>query len=150
MNTSINYGRSKGNRVGALTNSLFSTQKQFKFNPLLDVHYLDEFYQEDLEQALILFEIFLKHTIKECQHIFKYAAKDSYHYFHQLVHKVRPSFQMVGLTKINNILGELEEIDSQQFKEGMATPMLRKLKEMLQQYLPIIKNEVLRLKRNNT
>lgn len=117
----------------------------YDFNQLLDVSYLQDFYDNDWATAAAMFDIFLQSTVQTCQQIFQSYQQQHFQQFQQLIHKVRASFKMVGLGKVDHLLEQLERSNEAHLKSPEAHRLLRQFQLTTEQYIPIIKKEAQRL-----
>lgn len=117
----------------------------YDFNQLLDVSYLRDFYDNDWATAATMFDLFLQSTVKTCQQIFQSYRAQHFRQFQQLIHKVRASFKMVGLGKVDDLLERLERSNEVQLKSQEAYHLLQQFQLTIEQYIPIIKREAQRL-----
>ena len=85
-----------------------SDMERFIFDSSLDSSYLDSIFDGDVDYAKEMFEIFFESTAIEFKEIGPYFANNDYGAAKSLVHKLKPSFHMVGLTKIGGLMDELE------------------------------------------
>ena len=125
--------------------SLLEGVDKFIFSPLLDSDYLSELYGDDLEYALEMFEIFLQNTPAEIDMLFVTVTSKDYQGTAKITHKIKPTFNMVGLTRQSKILDELEikaKNENVPFKEFKEVWMNR-----LYSIFPLIQEEVLRIQK---
>lgn len=127
--------------------SILSSQKpeHFRFSEDLDCDHLVMIYEDDLERASAIFEIFLNGIDKEMQGLFEMEAENNTSEFLRKIHKLAPNFAMVGLSEATEELFEIE-------RKGKAcgmTPLLRDMfasfNEKLETRLDLVKNEQKRI-----
>lgn len=81
----------------------------FRFIDGLDADYLSEFYEDDLDRAAIMFQIFLDHIHKEVNQVKALHEQSEWSELSALAHRIKPNFAMVGLTNFTEILQEIEQ-----------------------------------------
>ncbi len=87
-------------------------EEWFSFNEKLDTAYLESFYGEDLDYASEMFEIFLENIPEDVIALIDVTKEKNYEDIYRLAHKIKPTFSMVGLTKVNEELETLESFGS--------------------------------------
>ena len=75
----------------------------------LDVPYLESFYEDDYESALEMFEMFLDQIVPEIKELEALTAAQSWAQLRALIHKVKPTFSMVGLTFLTDKAAMIEK-----------------------------------------
>jgi CheY-like chemotaxis protein len=114
----------------------------FKFNKTLDVAYLNEIYEGDLEYAADMFETFLEVTLVEIYAIEPLIEKEDWQAARTLSHKCKPAFSMVGLTNLFEQMEQMEKrIKTEPDKETILTDF-RQIIQQLEQYLPTLKADL--------
>jgi CheY-like chemotaxis protein len=116
---------------------------EFTFNPVLDHHYLETIYQDDLEYAYEMFDIFVESIPVELQKLLQYMRKSNHEGVQKLAHKLKPTFAMVGLTEIKDLFQEIENATKN--KDISYLSYLKKL-ENIDTQLDLIKKERDRLR----
>jgi len=84
--------------------------KTLLYSDILDQQLLRELYADDVEQLDFMFNLFLHHTPPALQVMTAALQREDWVVLEQEVHKVKPTFAMVGLQKITEMAGRLEEI----------------------------------------
>jgi HPt (histidine-containing phosphotransfer) domain-containing protein len=118
----------------------------FKYDQRLDADFLQSIYDDDIEHAAISFEQFLLKfpaQLKEMEDSF--LAKDIIT-FRQKLHKLKPTFSYVGLTKITAKAEKIERLCNETPDFDVISGLYVDLKQHLDDYIPIIKAELERLK----
>lgn len=82
---------------------------KFKFNSDLNTNYLEELYQEDIERAGMMFDLFLKVIDSEFEKLEKYMVQKDWKAFASQAHKIKPNFSMVGLTDLSDNMKKFED-----------------------------------------
>ncbi len=116
-----------------------------KFDPRLDVEFLQSIYEDDMEHALIVFNEFLKIAPAQMKEIEQNYCSGTVELFRQKIHKIKPVFSFVGLTELT----DKAEILEKKCKEISHIIELNELYTEFKSYYtktyPIIENEVMRL-----
>ena len=85
-----------------------NNNEEFKFDDSLDVDYLNSIYDGDVDYAKEMFEIFFESSAVEFRSIDGLLQEQCYSEAKSIVHKLKPSFSMVGLTQVGLLMDELE------------------------------------------
>ena len=86
----------------------------------LDSRVLEETYGEDFEYAIEMFETFLEVTPQEIESIRRVIEDEEKDDLARLVHKIKPTFSMVGLSKMTTLMQTLEQtIDEKTWEEAV-------------------------------
>jgi hypothetical protein len=118
----------------------------FKYNQRLDAAFLQSIYEDDMEHAAISFEQFLlKYPVqlKEVEDSFVIGDINT---FRQKLHKLKPVFSYVGLTKITADAEIIEKLCNETPDINVINRLYIDLKRQLDEFIPIIKDELRRLK----
>ncbi|HUZ58168.1 MAG TPA: hypothetical protein VMU83_05250 [Hanamia sp.] len=116
------------------------------FDKRLDIEFLQSIYEDDIEHALIVFSQFLQiapSLMKEMEESYLSGEVES---FRQKVHKMKPVFSFVGLTKLTAKAEVLEKKCKEVSGIYDISELYKELKNQYSEGLPIIENEVNRLK----
>ncbi|MFC0183829.1 HPt (histidine-containing phosphotransfer) domain-containing protein [Pseudarcicella hirudinis] len=81
----------------------------FIFNPKLDAKYLEELYGGDPEITQMMFNLFLTDSIPSWEKVEGLIRDGQFAPAGELVHKIKPSFSMSGLTALHPQVQELEK-----------------------------------------
>ncbi len=126
--------------------SVPASPMHFQFSDKLDREHLLMIYEDDLERASAIFEIFLNGIEKEMHELHGLINENSTAEFLRRIHKLAPNFAMVGLTSAT---GELFEIET----TGKASGLTQWVKErfacfskQLEERLSLVKNELQNIK----
>jgi len=113
---------------------------------LISSDYLMEYYDNDIEDALIMVEMFLNTSAKELSKLKPLYVDGKLEDLRQLVHKIKPTFMMVGLKKITE--------NFKSFEKSIVDEELESIQEMVEHYhkqtaaiSKTIETELVRLKR---
>jgi len=89
-------------------------RKTFTFSTDLDHEFLNKTYQSDLEYAHDMFKIFHKVIAKEVTQLNLFYSEKEFGQLGKLAHKIKPTFSMVGLTKLSTLMGSIESSSNNQ------------------------------------
>lgn len=81
----------------------------FEFSTVFDRRALDELYMGNYSQVQLMFDIFLRNTPTSFAVIEDYWKKGDWGALNDQVHKIKPTFTMVGLRQVSEIAHHLEE-----------------------------------------
>jgi PAS domain S-box-containing protein len=76
------------------------------FNSELDTEFLTQFYKNDISYAIDVFEQFYSNYLKEFELIVQNKNNTPVEEIKKQLHSIKPSFKMVGLTKVESIIEE--------------------------------------------
>ncbi|MVM31099.1 hypothetical protein GO755_13745 [Spirosoma sp. HMF4905] len=76
----------------------------------LDLDRLNELYGDDTEYAVTMFETFLEEVLPEFSDFDSLIQQHRWEEVRQLAHKLRPTLGMVGLTDLETLLAQFEEL----------------------------------------
>lgn len=85
------------------------TPASFQFSPVFDHLRLQELYMDNYDQVNLMFDIFLKNTPHSFAQIEHQWEKEDWLSLNDSVHKIKPTFSMVGLNYVSNIAKQLED-----------------------------------------
>ncbi|WP_064196507.1 MULTISPECIES: Hpt domain-containing protein [Emticicia] len=80
----------------------------FAFNPLLNSDYIREMYGDDLTIVQIMFESFLEDNIPIWERVIDELNNKNFKEVGQMVHQIKPTFSMVGLTFLHPKIQDFE------------------------------------------
>lgn len=80
----------------------------FAFNPLLNSDYIREMYGDDLTIVQIMFESFLEDNIPIWERVIEELNNKNFKEVGQMVHQIKPTFSMVGLTFLHPKIQDFE------------------------------------------
>jgi len=116
-------------------------QKMYRFNPRLDVNYLQELYENNIEYAAGLFGIFLENIRPDWNEILRLKQAHDTQNLYQAIHKIKPNFAMVGLTWIAQTLEQAEKAIRKEDTWPEIEALLTKADKELEIYLPVVEEE---------
>jgi Hpt domain len=118
----------------------------FKYNQRLDAAFLRSIYEDDMEHAAISFEQFLLKYPVQLKEVEDSFAIGDINTFRQKLHKLKPVFSYVGLTKITADAEIIEKLCNETPDINVINRLYIDLKRQLDEFIPIIKDELRRLK----
>jgi HPt (histidine-containing phosphotransfer) domain-containing protein len=114
-------------------------------NPVLDVKYLNKAYGEDPSIIHLIFDAFLTDSMPRW-HSLKDALEDeNYEESASIVHGLKPSFTMAGLTAIRPKVEKLETAIKQGVKVDNLKETYQQISAELVPIIPIMESESTRL-----
>lgn len=116
-----------------------------KFDPRLDVAFLQSIYEDDKEHALIVFNEFLKMVPVQMKEIEQNYCDGTVELFRQKIHKIKPVFSFVGLTQLTGKAEILEKRCKEISQLDELDDLYTEFKSDYSNTYPIIKNEAIRL-----
>ncbi|MEO1262041.1 MAG: response regulator [Bacteroidota bacterium] len=119
----------------------------FSFDRNLDVNYLDEFYQGDLEYAIDMFDTFLKYLLPEMQNLKRTIKNENWESAKALAHKIKPSLSMVGLTGLSGKMHLLENGARQKVPIGQLALLFAEIESSLEIKKALLEKELKRMKK---
>lgn len=121
-----------------------------EFDSRLNTQLLFELYEDDMEHAACMFEQFLlliPDLMNEIETEFKTGNIEP---FRQKIHKIKPVFSMVGISSMT----EQAEYIEKECKQITTIHEIREnyieFKKNYEEYIPIIKSELIRLENQNS
>ena len=122
------------------------TYNEFSFSPSLDGEYLDEFYQGDVQRAILMFDVFLKVIDGEMVTLEDLKDQEDWEGFSGQAHKIKPNFKMVGLQGFSEKMREFEGAKKDPDLRKMISLQFDETKKEFEGLREIIVNELERLK----
>lgn len=118
-------------------------ENTFSFNKGLDKVYLEELYLNDYEYASEMFEIFISQYIKEFNAIETLIENESWKEAKQMLHKIKPSFSMVGLTSLTAKVQHLEDKTiAKEINKTLIIERYQEIKREIHKYLPMLESDL--------
>lgn len=117
------------------------TVTQFKFSSDLDQGTLEQLYGDDLHYAVSIFEIFIEYSVRDFKQLQVSVENSDWEEIRQLAHKLKPTFSMVGLTKLEEKLLVIEQKASQKISYDIIIKNLNEVAVTLENYIPILQSE---------
>jgi HPt (histidine-containing phosphotransfer) domain-containing protein len=116
-----------------------------QLNPALDVSYLNQVYGDDASIVQIIFEAFLSDSLPRWQNLQSVLESEDLTEAASIVHGIKPSFTMAGLTSIRPKVEELEEAIHAETPIGDLIAHYHRISEDVYFLVPILEEEVERL-----
>lgn len=117
----------------------------FKFHPELNGNQLMELIGDDYEHAKVLFEIFESTVLPQVDESKTLFAENKPIPFSRMIHKVKPTFSMVGIPGFDQLLMQLERQAAQLTDLEPLREPFEKFLSMADHFRPIIRSEIERL-----
>ncbi len=114
--------------------------KPFSFADQLDVAFLKEVYEDDMEYAADIFDIFLDSFDEEYGKLKTLVASQQCPEIRAYAHKLKPTFSMVGLTSVTELFKALETAASNGELDKIQE-LHQKIDKILIQKIPIISDQ---------
>ncbi len=121
----------------------------FEFSDKLNTRHLKELIDGDFEYAKVLFEIFENTIVPQIEDVKRLYSQNDCAAFSRLIHKIKPTFAMVGIPGFDGLLQYLEtqsgsindltqlQVSYEDFlvKVGLYIPVINHEKQRLENYL---------------
>lgn len=118
-----------------------------QINPLLDTNYLENAYGDDATIIHMIFDAFLSDSLPRWYNLEKALYDEDRDQAASILHGLKPSFTMAGLTWIRPRIEVMEKA----VKDGVDMPDLRKqyeeISQEINQLMPILETESQRLRK---
>lgn len=115
------------------------------FDPRLNAEILYDLYEDDMDEAIIVFDQFLNMGPSLMKEMNDEYNKGSVETFRQKVHKMKPVFGYVGLMRQNELAETLEKKCKEISRISEIDDLYRQLQILYNEGLSIIRDEVKRL-----
>jgi len=120
--------------------NLAEFKETFRFSSELDKAFLRETYSEDLSYALAMFEAFLENVNQEVGLLGALFMEEDFAGLRGQAHKIKPTFTMVGLSAVSQLVAEIEQEAEAGNSESIRS-LLAELGEKLHRFLPVLEKE---------
>jgi PAS domain S-box-containing protein len=120
--------------------NLAEFKETFRFSSELDTAFLRETYSEDLSYALAMFEAFLENVNQEVGLLGALFMEEDFAGLRGQAHKIKPTFTMVGLSAVSQLVAEIEQEAEAGNSESIRS-LLAELGEKLHRFLPVLEKE---------
>ena len=120
------------------------TCEKFEFNQGLDQSYIHNLYEDDMSYALEMFTTFADIIDDDVAVLELYFKNKDIDGIRSQVHKIKPTFSLVGLSDINKICEEISNSVSSENLNSIVM-MFEKMKSLLSKKLSIVRKEVGRI-----
>lgn len=113
----------------------------FQFSSVFDGSKLEELYMGNIEQVSLMFHIFLKNTPQTFAQIESQWENSDWPALNDAVHKIKPTFAMVGLNHVSHIAKQLEEQSQTSKKTSHLQHSFKKFKAAVLESLQLVASE---------
>ncbi|CAG5068655.1 hypothetical protein DYBT9623_01387 [Dyadobacter sp. CECT 9623] len=117
-----------------------------QINPALDIAYIDQAYGEDPVILHMIFDAFLSDSLPRWRALENALSRDDRKESASIVHGLKPSFTMTGLTGIRPRVEVLEKAIKDEADAGELMEMYTAISKDLDIFIPILETESARLK----
>ncbi|QRR03991.1 Hpt domain-containing protein [Dyadobacter sandarakinus] len=117
-----------------------------QLNPVLDVEYLDQAYGDDPVILYMIFDAFLSDSYPRWIALENALQTGDMKESASIVHGLKPSFTMTGLTEIRSEVEVLEKAIKEQESDEELMSMYKKISGDLNVIIPVLEQESARLK----
>ena len=114
----------------------------FHFSTELDNEYLANFYEGDLDYAADMFDTFLEYTVAEFPSLKSAVAGGDLEKIRKAAHKIKPTFAMVGLTKLRDELAKIEKLVMEKAEIDSITRLQVNIENRLNHFIPILEADL--------
>jgi PAS domain S-box-containing protein len=114
----------------------------FSFNAKLDLDYLEDCYEGDLDYASDMFGIFMEYTLPEIDQLEAVIASKDHEEIRKAAHKMKPAFAMVGLTHITDQMATLEQTAKEKAEMSTIELLFKEVKKELDIFIPILEQDL--------
>lgn len=119
----------------------------FEFHPSLDRTYLASFYEEDWEYAYEMFDLFQEAALEALEAMKAAQAEKNHEELGRQIHKLRPSFMMVGLKELYQMADEVESRGAEDYDFEGLSAAAGAICEKMEAIMPMIRKETQRLQK---
>lgn len=116
-----------------------------QINPLLDVKYLNQVYGEDSSIIHLIFDAFLSDSLPRWHNLETALKEENLAEAASIVHGLKPSFTMAGLTNIRPKVDALELAIKQETDINELIAAYKAISSELLPLIPVIESESKRL-----
>ncbi|MCF0068949.1 Hpt domain-containing protein [Dyadobacter sp. CY261] len=117
-----------------------------QLNPALDLAYIDQAYGEDPVILYMIFDAFLSDSIPRWQSLQRALGSGDLKESASIVHGLKPSFTMTGLTHIRPKVEVLEKAIKENESEEKLLDMYLRISTEIEELIPVLESESERLK----
>lgn len=96
-------------RFGIITKIDQHDTKGFQFSPEIDFGNLESYYQDNIERAQKIFEVFIRVIDVDFLKLKESIQNENWNKVSSLAHKIKPNFAMVGLTDLSKLMEHYEK-----------------------------------------
>jgi signal transduction histidine kinase/CheY-like chemotaxis protein len=124
--------------------------QEFSFDHRLDTEMLDTMYGDDLEYAFEIFEAFRDNVPNEFSSVKPLLDDEKWPELARLLHKIKPSFGMVGLSTLEKALERMEHTTKNAPDKTSLLTAYEHVRELFDNGVKIIDNDFQKLKKVNS
>ncbi|WAC13633.1 Hpt domain-containing protein [Dyadobacter pollutisoli] len=117
-----------------------------QLNPALDIAYIDQVYGDDPVILYMIFDAFLSDSVPRWHALHQALDNEDMKESASIVHGLKPSFTMTGLTDIRPKVELLEKAIKENNPVEALLTMYKAISEELNSMIPILEQESERLK----
>ncbi len=125
------------------------TTENFSFNEQLDVDFLLSIYEDDVDHAEMVFQTFISSIDQHLHELEKSFSGGDTEVFRKKIHKLKPVLSFVGLTGLTGKAELLERTCGNTKDIRMLSAPYNSFKDEIAAMLPIIKQDLEKLKALN-
>lgn len=131
-------------KLPPVTNEL--QNRDFVFNEVFDEKLLQKFYGNNVDEAYLIFSMFLDTTAKEFHQLIEQIATVDFQVIKSKLHKMQPNFRLIGLSLFYEKFSLSASLLNMPSLRLYSLENIEKLKDLFYtHYLPTIKDEILRI-----
>jgi CheY-like chemotaxis protein len=124
--------------------------QEFSFDKRLDTEMLDTMYGDDLEYAFEMFEAFRDNVPNEFRSVKPLLEAEQWPDLARLLHKIKPSFGMVGLSTLEKALERMEHTAKNAPEKTSLLAAYEHVQELFDDGVKIIDSDFQKLKKVNS
>ena len=122
------------------------TADHFYFDSKLDVDFLKSIYEDDNEHAEMIFEKFVQTIKTQLHELEEYYSTGDVELFRKKIHKIKPVLSFVGLTKLTAKAETIEKNCLGTTDVSALTNLYTEFKNELKEMIPVVENDLNKLK----
>lgn len=118
---------------------------ELELNPLLDVKYLKQVYGDDHNIMHLIFDAFITDSLPRWRNLEDVIDQQNLIEAASIVHGLKPSFTMTGLTALRSPVEELEQLIKNQASKEKQVRLYHHITQELDKLIPVLSSESERL-----
>lgn len=118
---------------------------ELELNPLLDVKYLKQVYGDDHNIMHLIFDAFITDSLPRWRNLEDVIDQQNLIEAASIVHRLKPSFTMTGLTALRSPVEELEQLIKNQASKEKQVRLYHHITQELDKLIPVLSSESERL-----
>ena len=120
-------------------------EDQFRFDDKLDRVYLQKLYSGNCNYAVSLFDVFLESTEQDWAQVEQSMRAEDWTQLKNQVHKIKPNFSMVGLTKMTEKMQHIyDKLKDEEYETAVS--LLEDMQTDMDENIPLIESEAQRMR----